>query len=114
MSEPRVSVTPRDPIGAPVPPFPRADFARARTLLSLGRRGPEDGALAFDLLRRLLDHAERLEQQRTALRAIVRALVTEREGRLCYLIGDSQLVPMPANVERAVRGALAAARPSAA
>lgn len=104
----------RDPVGPPAPPFPRADFAKARTLLSLGRRGPDECAIAFDLLRRCLDYAEQLQQQRTALRAVIRATVVERDGRLCHDLGDQQLVPMRQNMERAVRGALAAARPSAA
>jgi hypothetical protein len=65
-----------------VPPFVQADFAKVRTLLSLGRRGPDECAIAFSLLSRLLAHAEQLQQQRTAQRTAIRALVVEDDDRL--------------------------------
>lgn len=78
------------------------------------RRGPEETAPAFELLGRVVEYAEQLQQQRTALRAVIRAIVVQRDdGRLCHVVGDGRLVPMDRNTERAVRGALAAARPAA-
>lgn len=91
-----------------------ADFARARILLATGRRGHEDCALAMDLLGRLLEHAEQLQEQRTALRAVIRAVVVEQHGRLHHALSERELVPMRTDLERAVRSALATVRPSAA
>jgi hypothetical protein len=94
--------------------FDTSDFARARVLISKGRHQSEDLALALGFLRRLLPYAELLQAQRTALRVAMRAMIVERDGRLCYFLGDDSLVPMPIGTEQAVRAALASVRPSAA
>lgn len=99
---------------APLPTFPAADVARARTLVGLaldGRTRPGDGTAALELLKRLLPYTELLRNQRSALRIALRSAIGERDGRLCYILGDDSSVPLPTNIERAVRGALAAARP---